>query len=292
MADLQPAVVHTHLFGSDFWGRLAARTAGIRSIVTTEHNVNPDLGFVRTSLLKLLKGLSLKYIAISQSVEKYLKDIIGVPADRIRLIYNGLDLKHIIPRTGSAWRDVPRLIFVGRLEPQKDPELILRALAPIRKPWALAMVGVGSLESQLKELAEELKISARVSFLGRREDVPELLADHDLFLFPSRWEGFGLAVIEAAAAGVPVLASDLPVLRELLTPDQATFLPPGDEEAWTQAIDSALADSAPLAMKAQHAAAADWSRFSQERMAEQYAKLYRELETPSNSPLNKGERTL
>lgn len=277
LSDLQPAIVHTHLFGSDLWGRLAARAAGLRRIVTTEHNVNPDLGLVRTAALKLLKGLSVRYIAISRSVETYLKDVIRVPADRIRLIYNGVDLKRVIPRAGSAWRDVPRLIFVGRLEPQKDPELVLRALAPIKRPWSLTMVGVGSLDSRLKELAEELKVSARVNFLGRREDVPRLLADHDLFLFPSRWEGFGLAVIEAAAAGVPVLASDLPVLRELLTPDQATFLPSGDTAAWTQAIESALADPAPLAQKAQHAAAADWSRFSQERMAEQYAELYRSL---------------
>jgi glycosyltransferase involved in cell wall biosynthesis len=277
LADLRPAMVHTHLFGSDFWGRWAARWAGIREIVTTEHNVSPDLGFLRTSILRCMKSCSTAYVAISSSVENYLTEKIGIPKDKVRLIYNGLDLKRIIARPASSWHDIPHLIFVGRLEPQKNPELVLRSLAPIRRPWRLTLVGIGSREAELKALAQDLKISSRVDFMGRRQDVPKLLAQSDIFLFPSRWEGFGLALAEAAAAGVPVIASDLPVLREMLSDDEATFVPAADVSAWTQAIQAALADPAPYVAKAQHAAAADWSRFSEERMIAQYAELYRRL---------------
>lgn len=277
LADLRPAIVHTHLFGSDFWGRLAARSVGLRKIVTTEHNVNADFSLARTLALRLLSGLSLVYIAITQNVKHYLMAKIGVSEKKIKVIYNGLDLKRIKTRAGSLFHDVPKLIFVGRLEKQKNLEFVLRALESIKRPWQLTVVGVGSEAQELKDLADSLKIAARVHFLGVRNDVPDLLAQHDLFVFPSRWEGFGLAVIEAAAAGVPVLTADLPVLRELMNEEQVTFLPLDNQEAWTVAVESALADPAPWVAKAQHAAAADWSRFSEERMAAQYAEIYKQL---------------
>ncbi|MHB8830862.1 MAG: glycosyltransferase [Patescibacteria group bacterium] len=277
LIDLRPAVVNTHLFGSDFWGRLAARSSGLRKIVTTEHNVNADFSLWRTLALRLVSGLSLVYIAITQNVKRYLMAKISIPEKKIKVIYNGLDLKRIKTRSGSLFHDVPKLIFVGRLEKQKNLELVLKALEPIKRPWQLTVVGVGSEVQELKDLADSLKIAPRVHFLGVRDDVPDLLAQHDLFVFPSRWEGFGLAVIEAAAAGVPVLTADLPVLHELMADEQVTFLPLNDQAAWTKTIESALADPAPWVAKAQHAAAADWSRFSEDRMAAQYAEVYRTL---------------
>lgn len=275
LIDLKPAWVHTHLFGSDFWGRLAAKSAGVTKIATTEHNLNVDFSIWRMWGLKITKHLADNYVAISEQVKNYLIKDIGVPEKNIKLIYNGLDLKRIRRRPARPPHDIPKLIFVGRLEQQKNPEFILGVLATIRQPWELSVVGTGSLEAHLKHLAEELKIAPRVRFLGARQDVPELLANHDFFLFPSLWEGFGLAVVEAAAAGVPVLASDLPVLRELIDDEIATLLPPNNQAAWTQAIQSALADPRPFLEKAGRAAAADWSRFSEEHMAAQYAEIYR-----------------
>lgn len=274
LIDLHPAWVHTHLFGSDFWGRLASKSAGVPKIATTEHNLNSDFSLWRVLALKLTKNLADEYVAISKQVKDYLIRRLGVTDRKIHLIYNGLDIKHIKRRPETSFHDIPKLIFVGRLESQKNPEPLLRSLAPIKQPWELSLVGSGSLEPKLKNLADELRIAPRVHFMGIRQDVPELLVQSDLFLFPSLWEGFGLAVVEAAAAGVPVLTADLPVLRELLSEDQAVFLPPGNVDAWTQAIESALADPAPLLTKAQHAAAADWSRFSEEHMAAQYVQIY------------------
>ncbi|MFA6099415.1 MAG: glycosyltransferase [Patescibacteria group bacterium] len=274
LIDLQPAWVHTHLFGSDFWGRLAAKSAGVPKIATTEHNLNSDFSFWRVLSLKITKNLADEYVAISKQVKGYLVKSLGLSDKKIRLIYNGIDLKRIRRRSGTQFHDIPKLIFVGRLEPQKDPELILKALAPLKQPWELSVVGSGSLGPRLKHLADELRITPRIRFMGVRQDVPELLTEHDLFLFPSLWEGFGLVVLEAAAAGVPVITSDLPVVRELLSEDQVVFVPAGNVEAWTRAIESALADPAPLLAKAQHAADADWSRFSEEHMAAQYAEIY------------------
>lgn len=274
LIDLAPTWVHTHLFGSDFWGRLAARSAGLKNIATTEHNLNADFSLWRNLALIFTRSLSLSYVAISKQVNDYLIRKIRVPEKKIHLIYNGVDLKRIKPRVSTSLRDIPKMIFVGRLEQQKNPEFLLRCLAPIKQPWELTLVGEGTLSPKLKSLAEELKIAPRLRFLGLRTDVPDLLAQHDFFLFPSLWEGFGLSVVEAAAAGVPVLTSDLPVLRELFNDEQVTFLPPNDLSTWTKAIESALANPAPWLAKARHAAASDWSRFSDENMADEYAKLY------------------
>ncbi len=274
LIDLKPVWVHTHLFGSDFWGRLAAKSAGVPKIATTEHNLNADFSIWRVLGLKMTKHLADQYIAISEQVKSYLIKNIGVTPKKIKLIYNGLDLKRILRRPSRPPHDIPKLIYVGRLEPQKNPEFLLRVLSTIKQPWELSVIGTGSLELALKNLAEELKIAPRVRFLGARQDVPQLLADQDFFLFPSLWEGFGLAVVEAAAAGVPVLASDLPVLRELINNEIATLLPANDQAAWAQAIQSALADPRPFLEKAGRAAAADWSRFSEEHMASQYAEIY------------------
>lgn len=277
LMDVRPEVVHTHLFGGDTWGRLAARLAGLKNIVTTEHNVNPDYSRTRSLVLRLMAGFSVKYAAISKMVSVYLQDRVGVPQTKIRLIYNGLDLSKIKKRSGTLLHDIPRIIYVGRLEEQKNPELLLRALSYIKQPWQLTVVGDGSLRQKLCNLAYELRLAPRVSFLGVREDVPDLLADHDLFCFPSKWEGFGLAVIEAAAAGIPVLCSDLPVLRELLDDSQVTFVPSDDIQAWSQAVRSVLIDPATYTEKARRAAESDWQKFEQRNMAAAYAELYQEV---------------
>ncbi len=277
LMDMEPGLVHTHLFGADTWGRLAARLAGIKNIVTTEHNVNSDYSHTRSLVLRLMAGFSVKYVAISKRVSFYLQDRVGVPQTKIRLIYNGLDLSKLKKRSGSLLHDIPRIIYVGRLEEQKNPELLLRALSYIKQPWQLTMVGDGSLRQKLCNLAYELRIAPRVNFLGVREDVPDLLANHDLFCFPSKWEGFGLAVIEAAATGIPVVCSDLPVLRELLDDSQVTFVPSDDIQAWSQAIRGVLADPMPYMKKAERAMGSDWQKFEQQNMMAEYADLYQEV---------------
>lgn len=277
LKDVRPDVVHTHLFGGDTWGRLAARLAGLKNIVTTEHNVNPDYSPTRSLVLRLMAGFSVKYVAISKMVSVYLQNQVGVPRAKIRLIYNGVDLSRLKKRSGALLHDIPRIIYVGRLEEQKNPELILRALAYIKQPWRLTVVGDGSLRKKMCNLAYELRIAPRVSFLGVREDVPDLLADHDLFCFPSKWEGFGLAVIEAAATGIPVLCSDLPVLRELLDESRVTFVPSDDIQAWSQAVRRFLAEPVPYMDKARRAMESDWRKFEQQNMVVSYAELYQEV---------------
>ncbi len=276
LRELRPAIVHTHLFGADLWGRLAAFTAGVPTVITTEHNLFPHEGWLTRATKRLLASRTDAFVAVSVAVKRHLIEAERVSKKRIRLIPNGIDCARIIPRTARAFRDVPRLLTVGRLDPQKGHATLLKALARVKRPWMLDVAGVGPLERDLKALADRLAIAPRIRWLGVRRDVPSLLSSSDLFCFPSLWEGFGLAAVEAAAAGVPIVASDLDVCREILH-DNATFAPPGDVPAFAQAIDAILRDPIPRIAIAQRAVSRITTVYSIDRMVDGYAKVYREL---------------
>jgi glycosyltransferase involved in cell wall biosynthesis len=275
----KPTIVHTHLFGADAWGRLIARVAGVPKIVSTEHNINPSYGFAKRNILRLFARFTDAIIAVTETVKKVSVEDDGVPENKIRVIPNGIDMDRVISRGAHGFHDVPRLITTGRLHPQKDHATLLKALALVKRPWHLQIAGDGPLASELRALVERLGISSRVEWLGIRHDIPALLASSDLFCFPSRWEGLGNAVIEAAAAGVPVLTSDLPPVRETLSASEATFVSPGDVPAWARAIDEILIHPAPVVTMAARAVPRIRSAAALPVMIRSYADLYRELLT-------------
>ena len=281
--DLKPDLLHTHLFAADFWGRLAAKLAGVRHIVTTEHNVRTDHGRIAQLALRLMNGVSDRYVAVSKDVAAHVSKDYGVAARKISTIYNGIDLSHIRRRSNRAFHDLPHVIFVGRLEPQKNPDVLLQALGKIQRPWRLTMYGAGYMEPMLHQLAEELGIAARVTW-EVRDNMSEVYADADLMVFPSQYEGLGLAAIEAAVAGVPIIMSRLAPLEELFSDSDVFFVQPGNAEELSQAILNALTDPSQAIERGSRTAAKDWSVFSLERMTAAYAELYRKLlgKSPNN----------
>jgi glycosyltransferase involved in cell wall biosynthesis len=155
-----------------------------------------------------------------------------VPA---KVIYNPMT-KKLLPRRGGGG-DAKRLLYVGRLSPKKFPLAVIEALARHKEhAWTLDVFGDGPFRQTAEGRARELGIGDRVTMRGFSDEIPEALADCDLFLHPSLAEGFGLTLAEALLSGVPVIASDLPVTRELTGSDGAGLLPPGDAEAWSEAF--------------------------------------------------------
>ena len=129
--------------------------------------------------------------------------------------------------------------MVARLDPIKDQSTLLRAFAAAREPgWQLQLVGEGPNRLRLEALASELGLGPAQVFLGRRSDIPELLGQADLFaLSTTPAEGFGIVLIEAMAAGLPIIASDVPACREVLLEGAAgVLLPPGDVSAWARQL--------------------------------------------------------
>lgn len=191
----------------------------------------------------------------------------------------------------------PLLLNVGRLAEQKNQDVLIRALACLPQAH-LVLAGAGPQRDAFHELAVTLGVDDRLHMLGALldEDIADLYAAADLFVFPSTWETFGLAAIEAAMAGLPMVAADLPVLREVLRgdgSDRVTFVKPHDLEGWISAIGHALTRS-PAARIANAFARGLASKYSKSRMIESYVSLFaaqvqRERNEVGNLPRTAGE---
>lgn len=226
-------LVHTHLYRAMLYGRLAARLAGVRAVLATEHSLQAGVieGRPVTRGVKALylaaERLGSTTLAVSGQVADVLADW-GVPADRIRPLPNGVDAARYRrdPAERAAHRTrlraelrLPQAAFVigavGRLVPGKRFHVPLEALPGLPADTRLLLVGEGPERAELLALAGRLGVRDRLVLTGERDDVPELLAAMDVLVSPSREETFGLAALEALAAGLPLLHSACPALAEL-----------------------------------------------------------------------------
>lgn len=278
MRIMQPRIVHTHLFGADVWGAIAARLAGVRIIVSTEHSINKDYTSKHLVVKRLVVRLFSHFVAVSTESEQYLHAVQGVLPGKVSIVRNGIDMKRIVMRGQHPFSTEPKLIIVARLIPSKGHRTLFEALSRLMSiPWRLQIVGNGPDEQALHVEAERYGILSRIEWLGYRTDVPELLSRADLFCFPSEWEGLGLALIEAAATGIPIITSDLPALREVIDEETATFVTVGDAAAWSEAIRKTISLQEQVIQRALKSAPSIQQRFSVERMAVGYAAVYRRL---------------
>jgi glycosyltransferase involved in cell wall biosynthesis len=180
-----------------------------------------------------------------------------------------MDLKHEL-----GIRDTPLAISIGRCDTPKDYESSIRAVATV-KDLHLVIVGDGVLLPRLRRLAQNLAIAHRVHFLGHRNDVIALLKGADFFIQASRWEGFGIAAVEAMAVGLPVIVTDVPGLGDVVGEAGLKFRP-GDETSLAACISRMLHDTVLRSQMAiaSHARSLEFDIRSTSR---QHADLYRLL---------------
>lgn len=271
----RPAVWHTHL-GGDLWGGLVAWQRGLHPWIITAHGRMMD----EPQLWQWARGAAYRHadqvVSVSDDVQSYIRAAHRLSAERTRVIRIGVDLAHFQPRGFAPFHDVPRLVTVARLDEGKNHATLLRALAPIRRPWTLDLFGTGPEQERLLLLAESLGILPRVRFHGSVTDIPHRLRESDVFCFPTRHEGQSVALLEAAASGVPIIASDLPVFRESFDDQAMRFVPADGVKEWTRAIEDVLNDASGALRRAARAEQIARRNFSLERMVADYAALYRE----------------
>lgn len=240
-------VVHTHLYRACVYGRIAARLAGTPRVIATEHSLGdghiegrvPSRG-VR-ALYRATERLGSATVAVSPTVAARLRGW-GVPPGRIVVIPNGIDAaafafdaaRRAATRRRLGIAPHERIVgAVGRLVPTKRFDLLIEAVAALRGV-RLLLVGSGPERGGLERLARDLGATGRVIFTGGTSDVAGALAAMDVLAAPSTQETFGLAVLEALAAGLPVLYTTCPALDD--RPDgevpQARRLPP-DARLWS-----------------------------------------------------------
>jgi glycosyltransferase involved in cell wall biosynthesis len=228
-------IVHVHLFPAQLWTVLAAAWSRPHiPLVTTEHNTwNARRRWWFRPLDRWMYPHYERIACISDATAESLTRWCPSVSEKITVIPNGIPLdkfENAQPATlADVPRDLTRLVFVGRFEAQKDHPTLLRALAAV--PAArLLLVGDGPLRHQLEQMAQSLGIKNRVSFLGWRSDVAAVLKASDIYVHSTHSEGFGIAACEAMAAGLPVVASDVPGLAQLVAGVGLLF-PDADDKA-------------------------------------------------------------
>jgi len=245
-------VIHTDLASADILGNLMGALQGI-PVICTLHNVPEGYRAARCDIRFLFERLVLSrattLVALSNGIRKMWIDEEGIPGERIVSIPNCADTASFLsisaPRPNRD-AGAPLITAVGRLEPQKAFDDLLRAAALLLAEVPAArfrIVGWGKLESELKSLAGSLGIASRVEFTGLRSDMDAVLEEADLFVQSSHWEGMSIAVIEAMAAALPMVLTDVGANGDLITDGvHGRLVPRGDPRAMADAMVAMLAD--------------------------------------------------
>lgn len=243
---LRPDILHTHLYHPNLYGRLAALGLGLPGVVASVHNSYTRVKFHRRLWNLFLARTSDRILVASPQVWDDVRRYDGVPASRLVLLPYGIRLEEPDPPLS---REEARRVLgvsgfvlgtVARLEEQKGHPFLLAALARVQQEipdTLLVLVGDGRQRAALERQAGELGLVGRVRFLGTRRDLPVIYRALDLYVQPSLWEGLPLALLKAMGAGLPVLATRVSGVREVVADGvNGRLVAPGDPEALARVL--------------------------------------------------------
>jgi glycosyltransferase involved in cell wall biosynthesis len=286
----RPAVFHAHMSSpvACKWGLAAAVLARVPAVLGTVQvgAYEPPNRSAYWQLRALARGVD-RYLAVSREIAAELTGKLGWPQEKVEVVYNAVDMERAAVDAPPGLREQlggsptrPLVLTPARLNPQKGHRVLLEAIAEV--PEALFLLaGDGPERAPLEAEAERLGVADRVRFLGRREDVPQLLAASDVFALPSLYEGSSLAVLEAMAAGIPIVSSAIGGTEELIEDGRSGLLvPPGDAKALATALRRVLGDHALRQGLAARARARVDAGLTREQMANRVTAVYRELLSP------------
>ena len=300
----KPDLLHTSLFEADLAGRVAARYDGIpvlTSLVNTTYataaQANEPVSTTKRRLAiavdrLLSRWATTAFHAISEAVADDAAAALKIPREKIYVVARGRsrtslgtsspERRALARQALGLGRNQPVILNVARQEPQKAQRYLLRALTVVRRSRpdvVLLMVGrAGRSTMELQQMVQDLDLGERVWWLGVRTDIPDLLCAADVFAFPSLWEGLGGAVLEAMALRLPVVASDIPPLREVLDHGQAgTLVPAGDHDSLAEHLLTVLEGGPAVDARVEVAERRFLEAYELQAVAQQMVELYQQV---------------
>ena len=291
LQDVRPDVLHSHLHWAVPWQIIAVRWARVPSMIITRHRIAARRGvtMLRQKSYAILMRRSVdRFTAVSEAVRANIVQHRWAKLEEIAVVPNGVNVaafgSDCIEKNSAKQRirlnGIPVVGTVGNLRLDKGHKYLVEAARLIVDAGVdchFVLVGDGGLREPLEKQVERLELTDRFAFLGRRRDIPEVLRAMDVFVLPSLWEGQGIALVEAMAAGLPCIGTAVGGIPEVLDAGRAGILVPSkDPKALADAIVQLLSDSE-LASRLSKAARERAKAFSIEACAAKYEELYGRL---------------
>ncbi len=286
----RPDIVHSHMVHANLLARALRFLAPVPALVSTIHNIDEG-GRLRMAAYRLTNGLVDHMTIVSEAAARRFVDDRIVPERLLRVIPNGVDTERYRGVPAEIRENLRRLLgltdafvwlAVGRFEIAKDYPNMLRAFARVRELRAearLLLVGRGSLQEETEALVRELGLTEEVRFLGVRGDIPEVMSAADGYVLSSAWEGMPMVLLEAGAAGLPIVATRVGGNHEVVRDGATGFLVPARDDAalgqgMLRLMELPTPDRRAMGDAGHHHVR---SHYGLGRVAERWEELYREV---------------
>lgn len=270
-------VVHVHS-GCWFKGVVGARLCGVKRVIYTLHGATYGRRFVETLLERIAASLTSRIITVSDDLSLQLKEAGHLPMEKVAVIINGIDTERFALVTGHPVSGRVRIGIIARLDPVKDLETLLRALRLLIDMGGRAdldIVGDGPERERLEALSAELGLGSHVTFHGFQRDTPQRLAKIDIFVLSSLREGTSISILEAMAAGKPIVATAVGGNPALVEDEvNGLLVPPSDPAALAQALKRLIEDEGLRVQMGQANRHKARQKFGLTAMTRQYERLY------------------
>ena len=280
----RPEILHTSLRTpwSCQYGILAGLVApGVR-VVCVEQLPIPSPSRLQRAIRRFLAGRVAGHVAVGDRAARLVERFVGLPERSVGTIYNGVPDLEAEPM--ARRRPGPIIGTLGRLDPQKGFDLLIRAL-PLVPDATVVIVGDGPERAGLERLARELGVTDRVLITGWSEQARAYLGSFDIFVLPSRFEGFPLSIVEAMLARLPVVATDVGSIAEAVLDGETGFLVPAEDvDALAGALQRLLADPELRRRLGESGRARALDRFTAATMARSFERLYEEVTRGGKPP--------
>lgn len=275
----EPDVVHTHLYSLKYAWLAVKKLNRSIPIIHTVHNVAQKEALKIDRMLNryLFQSRQVIPVALSNEIQKTIRDEYGLKPEQIPVIFNGINLSNCLPKGSYSAENQFTILHIGRFMEVKNHMGLLHAFQLVHKKYpecCLQLIGKGELRDSLMELTQKLDLQDAVAFLGEKDNVYPYLQSADMFVLPSLYEGVPMTIIEAMATGLPVVASAVGGIPDMIRDGEEGVLCTSDVEGIAAAIERLYTDQTLREYCGKNATRSAY-RFSADIMANRYLEVYK-----------------